>query len=172
MSYLDLLKDDNMEMILKYATDDLEANILKLRKKINNLKVRLRPLKIKYYDDTNCPCIRYDKVSYSMDNYLFNNFYDEDFADKTGVNKPGIVIMKQFDEYFCEGVGMTFRSNMLKSPTYLDILIEANKSIIITNNFYHMYLVGIKRINNKKLIEHFNIRPNIHIIYYELIMEG
>jgi hypothetical protein len=128
MSYLDLLKDDNMEMIFKYATDDLEQTILKLSKKINKLKLRLRPLSINYYSEDDYTDIRYDNVVYSMDNYLFNTFQDEEDlpAIQCLSTKPCIVIIKYFNEYFSNGDGITFISNKLKTPTYLDILIEAD----------------------------------------------
>jgi hypothetical protein len=172
MSYLDLLKDDNMEMIFKYATDDLEQTILKLSKNINKLKLRLRPLSINYYSEEDYIDIRYDNVVYSMDNYLFNTFQDEE--DLSAIQflsaKPCIVIIKYFNEYFSNGDGMTFISNKLKSPTYLDILIEANKAVLITDDYHHVFLEGIARISNEKLLNYFNIRPNKYINYYEFIM--
>lgn len=171
MSYLELLKDDNMELILKYVTDDLEATILKLSKKINKLNVKLRPLSIYYYGEDDYTDIRYDNVVYSMDNYLFNNFYDEDSCVKQCLSKKsGIVIIKYFNEYFSNGIGMTFISNKLKSPTYLDILIEANKAVLVTDDYHHVFLEGIAKINNEKLFNYFNIQPNKYISYYEFIM--
>jgi hypothetical protein len=171
MNYLDLLNDDNMDMIFKYITDDLEDIIMKLRKTIKKMKVKLIPLSINYFPMSRRYDIRYDKVIYSMDNFLFDNLYEEDILDNNRLTKPGIVIIKQFNEYFSNGIGMTFRSNKLKSPTYLDILIEANKAVMITDDYHNIFLKGIVRINDGKLLNYFNIRPNKYINYYEFIIE-
>lgn len=165
-SYLDLLTYDNMEMIIKYVTDDIEDAIIKLRKKINKLNVKMKPLSINYYREySEYRNIRYDNVIYSIDKYLF-----EDFCDESISAKSGIVIIKQYNEHFSNGIGMRFISNKLKSPTYLDILIEANKAVLITDDYHNIYLEGIERITDEKLLNYFNIRPNKYIYYYEFIM--
>ena len=53
--------------------------------------------------------------------------------------------------------GNTFISKRLKNSTYYDILVEANKSVIITGYYHHTFLEGLNCILNDKLFEYAGI---------------
>ena len=104
--------------------------------------------------------IHYVNVSYCINKYLFSKF-------KT--NKD-IILINVFGEFFGEEDGSTYISDRLKRPSYYDILIEANKSVIITGDYHHTYLEGLNYIPNNNLFEYSGIRPNRNIEYYEFIL--
>lgn len=159
MNYLDLLTDDLIEKILDNVADDIDKQIRILNKKINKLNKELQYLTIDKYEGT--LCIDYDNVSYCMDEYyLFSKFE---------TNKD-IILIRVYDIFFGGEDGETFISNRLKSPTYYDILVEANKSVIITGDYHHRFLEGIYHIPNDKLFEYSGIIPNKNIDYYEFML--
>ena len=48
----------------------------------------------------------------------------------------------------------------MKNSTYYDILVEANKSVIITGYYHHTFLEGLNCILNDKLFEYAGITPD------------
>jgi hypothetical protein len=101
--------------------------------------------------------ITYDNVFYDIDMYLFSNFE----SDKD------IVLLNIHDDFFGHEDGNTFISKRLKNPTYYDILVEANKSVVITGDYHHTFLEGLNCIPNDKLFEYAGITPDRNIEYYE-----
>ena len=176
MNYLDLLTEDLIEKILNTITDDIDNKITILHKKYNKLNEILKYLNIEKcdYDDENFDIgyirngdyhireyphhIRYDNIVYSIRKYLFSNFE----------SKKDIVLFNLYDEDIAEDDGDTFISHIIKNPTYFDILIEANKSVIIREDYSHIWLEGLNHIPNSKIFEYLGIRPNENINYYEL----
>ena len=161
-TYLDLLTDDNMEIILNYITDGIDNKIKLLNKKINKLKRKLKPLSISYYEDEEIKmtCIDYEWCDFSMqDTYLFSNF-DEDTE---------IILISTHDDFFGGENGRTYISKKLYKPTYLDILIEANKSIKITGDYHHRFLEGLNPISKHYLLD-VGIRPKRNVKYFEFML--
>ena len=158
MNYLDLLNDDLVEKILDNITDDIDTEIKILNRKINKINKDLKYLIIDSYKGK--IIIHYVNVSYCINKYLFSKF-------KT--NKD-IILINVFGEFFGEEDGSTYISDRLKRPSYYDILIEANKSVIITGDYHHTYLEGLNYIPNNNLFEYSGIRPNRNIEYYEFIL--
>ena len=161
MSYLDLLNDDCIEFILNFITDNIENNINIFTKKINKLNKKIKLLDIFYYDD-GYYTIDYDNVYYGINKYLFSNFNKNTLSS--------IILINKYNEYFSDAYGVTFISNQLHNPTYLDILIEANKSIIITRNYVHTKLIDLYNIPNNELYDYIGIRPKKNIKYYVFIL--
>ena len=119
-NYLDVLPHDLFDKIINYNMQDIEKQIDMLEKKINNLENKLKPLNIiKYNKFTE---ITYDKVFYFMKENLFSNI------------KEDIVLLNVYNDLFGHYYDSTFISKVLHNPTYLDILIEANKSDMIFFN--------------------------------------
>ena len=158
MNYLDLLTEDSIEYILNKALYNIDKKIRILSKKINKLKLKLNPLSINYYKETNYTYIEYDNIIYNTNNYLFSNLND----------KNDIILINLCNDLF--GYGKTFKSSKLYKPTYLDILIEANLSIVITQKYNDIYFKGLNNIPNKKLLKYSGIRPKHNVQYYELIL--
>ena len=158
MNYLDLLTDDLIEKILDNVADDIDKQISILNRKINKLKKDLQYLIIDPYKGE--IIIHYVYVSYCIGAYLFSKFE---------TNKD-IILINVFDDFFGEEDGDTFISNRMVKPSYYDILVEANKSIVITGDYHHTYLEGLNHIPNNKLFEYSGIRPNRNIDYYEFIL--
>ena len=160
MNYLDLLTDDLIVKILDNVADDIDKEIKILNRKINKIKKDLKYLIIDPYKGKTI--IHYVYISYCIGNYLFSKFE---------TNKD-IILINVFDEFFGEEDGMTYISNRIKNPTYYDILVEANKSVVITGDYHHTYLEGLNHIPNNKLLEYSGIRPNRNIEYYEFILDS
>ena len=99
-----------------------------------------------------------------MNKYLFNNL-----NKKSDYN---VIFINIYNEFFSDGTGETFISLPLHNPTYLDILIEANKSIIITKNYVHTSLKGLYYIPNNNLLHYVGIKPKKNIKYYEFILKS
>jgi hypothetical protein len=156
MNYLDLLTDDLVEKILDNVADDIDKEIKILNRKIKKLKKDLQYLIIDPYKGK--IIINYAYVAYCIGNYLFSKYE----------TKKDIILINVFDEFFGEEDGITFISNRMAKPSYYDILIEANKSVVITGDYHHTYLEGLNHIN--KLFEYSGIRPNRNIEYYEFIL--
>jgi len=158
MNYLDLLADDLIVKILDYVADDIDKQISILNRKINKLKKDLQYLIIDPYKGK--IIIHYVYVSYCIGEYLFSKF-------KTNND---IILINVFEDFFGEEDGITFISNRMVKPSYYDILIEANKSIVITGDYHHTFLEGLNHIPNNNLLEYSGIRPNRNIDYYEFIL--
>ena len=158
MNYLDLLSYDLVEKILNNITDDIDKQISILNRKINKIYKDLHYLIIDPYKGK--IIIHYVYVSYCINEYLFSKFE---------TNKD-IIIINKYSDYFGEEDGSTFISDRLKRPSYYDILVEANKSVIITGDYHHTYLEGLNNIPNNKLFEYAMIIPNRNIKYYEFIL--
>ena len=158
MNYFDLLTYDLVENILDNLTDDIDKHISILNIKMNKLKKDLQYLIIEPYQGT--IIINYVYVSYCIGNYLFSIFE----------TNTDIVLINVFDDFFGSHYGYTFESIRLKKPSYYDILVEANKSVVITGDYHHKYLEGLNHIPNNKLFKYSGIRPNRNIEYYEFIL--
>jgi len=156
LSYLDKLTDDNFVFILEYIADSIENKIDLLNEKMRKLKVKLNPLSITNYEycKQNFICIHYDNVSYCLNNYLFNTM---------GAYK--IIFI-----YIYQNENLIFISKELKNPTYLDILIEANKAVVITEDYDNRYLEDLREVINKKSIRYENIKFKKNIKYYEFVL--
>jgi len=155
-SHLDKLTDDNFVFILEYIADSIENKIDLLNEKMRKLKVKLNPLNITNYEycKQNFICIHYDNVSYCLNNYLFNTL---------GAYK--IIFI-----YIYQNENLIFISKELKNPTYLDILIEANKAVVITEDYDNRYLEDLREVINKKSIRYENIKFKKNIKYYEFVL--
>ena len=167
-NYLDIITDDNMLYILELITDDIEYSIYLLEIKINKLKIKLQPLQIIYYGEDGgykheyYTQISYNYVNYCMGKYLFKNIE----------SNSNIVLINIYNDFFGSIGGYTFISKKIYNPTYLDILIEANKSIIITGDYHHTFLEGLKIIQNNEIINYIGINPKKNINYYEFILSN
>ena len=163
-NYLDILTYDNMEYILELIIYNIEISIDLVNNKINKLKHKLKPLQIKYYHEydiyNSYTNIRYDYVNYCMCKYLFKSIEKDSY----------IILINKYDGFFCSIEGKTFISKKIYNPTYLDILIEANKSVIITGDYHHIFLEGLKKIQNNEIINYIGINPKKNINYYEFIL--
>lgn len=158
MNYFEILTDDLIVKIFDNVADDIDKQIKILNRKINKLNKDLKYLIIEPFEGT--ITINYVYVSYCMGEYLFSKFE---------TNKD-IILINVYNDFFGEEDGNTFISNRIKSPTYYDILVEANKSVIITGDYHHTYLEGLNHIPNNKLLEYSGIRPNRNVEYYEFVL--
>ena len=104
--------------------------------------------------------IHYVYVSYCIGNYLFSKFE---------TNKD-IILINIFDDYFGEEDGLTYVSKRIVKPSYYDILVEANNSIVITGDYHHTYLEGLNHIPNNKLLEYSGITPKRNVEYFEFML--
>jgi hypothetical protein len=84
-----------------------------------------------------------------MKNYLFSNLYENIIL----INDPYIY-----------GSGEIYTSKVLKNPTYYDILKEASKSVKETDDYCHIYMKKLEKINN------YDKQTNIN--YYEIILDS
>ena len=157
LSYLDKLTDDNFVFILDYITDSIENKIELLNKKMRKLKVKLNPLSITNYEYCKLKfiCIDYDNVNYCLNNYLFN----------TLMTYPKIIFI-----YIYQNENLIFISKELKNPTYLDILIEANKAVVITEDYDNRFLEDLREVINKNSIRYENIKFKKNVTYYEFVL--
>ena len=158
MNYFDLLTDDLIEKILDNVTDDIDRQISIFNIKINKLHKKLKYLIIEPFEGV--ISINYGFVSYCIGEYLFSKFE---------TNKD-IILINVYNDFFGEEDGDTYISNRMVKPSYYDILVEANKSVIITGDYHHTFLEGLNHIPNNKLFEYSGIRPNRNIKYYEFIL--
>tara|TARA_Y100000389_G_scaffold169134_1_gene175174 strand:+ start:1209 stop:1709 length:501 start_codon:yes stop_codon:yes gene_type:complete len=156
-------KDDIIEMILDIRCNQLYDEINDIYIKVKKLEAMLRPLCIDKADEINkynwsndeIYLISYDRVYYCMFKYLFN------------IIKGKIVLINLYNVDFGDNLGVDYISNILVDPTYLDILIEFNKSVIITGDVINfIYLEGLEKLNNSDLK---NIKKKKHITYYRFI---
>ena len=158
-SFLDLLKYDNLEYILNILANDIEARINKITKKINKLNAMLKPLCITYYKEHEYTDIFYINVSYCMSQYLYGR-----------LNEENVVFINIYNDLHAQEYGKTFVSKIFNNPTYFDILIEANKSIVVTSNYDHKFLEGIQHIPRNKVFIYSGVRPKKNVKYFELLM--
>lgn len=83
-----------------------------------------------------------------------------------------MILINKYNKLFYleNAVGDDYISRTLHSPTYLDILAEANKSVVYTANYHYIYLEGINKIDNKNVYEYFGIIPKDNYKYYEFML--
>lgn len=162
MNNLDLLISDLLEMILDKSTDYIDNEINILKKKMNLLKTKLKPLSINYSNDK-YQDIQYDNIFYCITEYLFSNFKDEN----------EIILINVYNDMFGGENGITYISEIMYKPTYIDILIEVNKSFIITCEKYHIFFDGLYNIPHERLLYILNyegIEPKNGVKYYEILL--
>jgi hypothetical protein len=140
---MNLLNYDIIENILNILEKDIENKIILTENKIKKVQDILSPLVI---DNNN---ILYENVYYCMQNYLFSNLYENIIL----INDPYIY-----------GSGEIYTSKVLKNPTYYDILKEASKSVKETDDYCHIYMKKLEKINN------YDKQTNIN--YYEIILDS
>jgi hypothetical protein len=158
MNYLDFIVDDLLEKILDNVAHDIDIQITILNKKLNKKNKNLQYLSITVFEKQ--IHINYQYVTYCIDKYLFSIFE----------SKKNIVLINIFDDYFGEQDGFTYKSKIMKKPTYFDILVESNKSVSITNDYHHVFLEGLNHIPNYKLFGYSGLIPKRNIEYYEFIL--
>lgn len=161
LNYLDLLTDDLIEKILDITTEDYDNQISLLDDKIKTIKNLLEPLSSYYDEEEDYNFISYDNIYYSIENKLFERVYDDN-----------MIIINKYDDFFSveNAVGDDYISRTLHNPTYLDILAEANKSIVYTGDYHHIFLEGINKIDNENVFEYFGIIPKDNYNYYEFML--
>ena len=140
---MNLLNYDIIENILNISEKDIENKIILTENKIKKVQDILAPLVI------NNNNILYENVYYCMQNYLFSNLYENIIL----INDPYIY-----------GSGEIYTSKVLKNPTYYDILKEASNSVKETDDYCHIYMKKLEKINN------YNKQTNIN--YYEIILDS
>lgn len=155
-NYLDFLPNDLYDKILNINMTNIEKQINILEEKISNLELKLKPLSIKKYNKYTE--ITYDNVFYNMKEYLFSNINGD------------IILFNVYNDLFGDYYGETYISDVLHNPTFLDILIEANKSLIKTKDYYHKYLDGLYNIDSNILYNYTGIVADSNIKYYEIMM--
>lgn len=161
LNYLDLLTDDLIEKILDITTEDYDNQISLLDDKIKTIKNLLEPLSSYYDEEEDYNFISYDNIYYSIENKLFERVYDDN-----------MIIINKYDDFFSveNAVGDDYISRTLHNPTYLDILAEANKSVVYTGDYHHIFLEGINKIDNENVFEYFGIIPKDNYNYYEFML--
>jgi len=161
LNYMDLLTDDLIEKILDIQTDDYDNQISLLDDKIKTIKILLEPLSSYYDEEKDYNFISYDNIYYSIENKLFERFY-----------VYNMIIINKYDGFFSveNAVGDDFISKTLHNPTYFDILVEANKSVVYTADYHHIFLEGINKIENEKVYHYIGINPEDNFKYYEFML--
>lgn len=159
MSYLYLLTDDLIEKILEVSTDDYDNKLKILDSKIKMIKDKLEPLNISFDDEDGSKIITYGYVFYSIDNNLFEKLYGNN-----------IVFINRYNDFFSTENGEDYISDVYNNPSYFDILVEANKSVVYTGDYHHTFLEGINQIQNNKVYNYIGINPNDNYKYYEFML--
>ena len=72
--------------------------------------------------------------------------------------------------YIYQNENLIFISKELKNPTYLDILIEANKAVVITEDYDNRFLEDLREVINKNSIRYENIKFKKNVKYYEFVL--
>ena len=157
-NYLDIVSSDIIEKILNNNMLDIEKQLELLEQKIVNLELKLKPLNITKYNKF--IQITYDNIFYNVKDYLFCNINER------------IVLLNVYNDLFADYYGTSFISEVLYNPTYLDILIEVNKSVIKTNDYYHKYLDGLYELKPSILYNYTGIVAEENIKYYEILLGG
>ena len=169
MNYLDLLNYDLMNKILEYITDDYEIELKVINKKVTKLNNKLKNLRINksywiepYLDDENPEIlsIDYEYVNYSMNEFLFDNF---DVKGK-------LIFINHLSEFFGSPYGSVYKSRIIINPTYLDIMILANRAIKQTGDYHHTFLEGLNEILPSKIYEYIGLRPIKNVRYFEFML--
>ena len=159
MNYLDLITDDLIEKILEASSDDYDNQLNILDSKIKMIKDKLEPLNISYDDEEDCKNITYDNVWYSIEENLFERVFGDN-----------IIFINKYDENFSNGDEGHYVSSTYNNPSYFDILVEANKSVIHTGDYHHTFLEGINQIENEKIYDYIGINPKDNYKYYEFML--
>ena len=159
MNFLDLLTDDLIEKILDISTDDYDKQLNILDSKIKIIKNKLEPLSSYYDDEENYTFITYDNIYYSIENNLFERVYGNN-----------IVFINRYNDFFSVENGEDYISDVYNNPSYFDILVEANKSVIHTGDYHHTFLEGINQIENNKVYNYIGIKPEENYKYYEFML--
>ena len=120
MSFFTLLKEDTIADIFGKVVDDLEKKLENIEKIVDDLEEMLYGLEIEKLGTSNEYYIVYKDIYYAMSNYLFSVF-----------NEPKVVIL----DY-------PYRSEILRYPTYFDILREGFKSSYDPEEEYRSYYSG------------------------------
>jgi hypothetical protein len=163
INYLDLLTDDLIEKILDILTKDYHYQINLLDDKIKTIQNLLEPLS-SYYDKVeDYNYISYDNIYYSINKRLFERVYIDN-----------MILINKYDRLFSveNAVGDDYISKTLHNPTYLDILAFANKSVVYTGDYHHIFLEGINKIDNKNVYKYFGITPKYNYKYYEFMLRS
>jgi hypothetical protein len=155
-NYLDFLPNDLYDKILNINITNIENQINILEEKISNLYLKLNLLSIKKYNKHSE--ITYDNVFYNMKEYLFSNINGD------------IILFNVYNDLFGDYYGYTYISKVLHNPTFLDILIEANKSLIKTKDYHHKYLDGLYNMDSNILYNYTGIVADNNIKYYEIML--
>ena len=87
---------------------------------------------------------------------------NSDFLDTHFLNPDG--------SDFSNGNEGDYVSNTYNNPSYFDILVEANKSVIHTGDYQHTFLEGINQIVNEDVYDYVGIKPKDNYKYYEFIL--
>lgn len=53
-----------------------------------------------------------------------------------------VVFISDYDSFWARGDGQRYESDVLKDPTYADLLKAADASIAVTKDYHHCYLEG------------------------------
>jgi len=151
MACINDLNSDLLNIIFGYVCEDIEQALKKLEKRIKKLRLLIKPLTINSY--INSYIIYYNNAYYNIYKYLFDRI-DED-----------IVLINDGGSAF-----PIYHSSVLKKPTYFEILVETNKSIVITGDFVHNVLYGLIKISSRTLNKYYGIKFVKGISYYCLNM--
>lgn len=153
MANINYLNSDLLNIILDYATDDIEKLLEKLETRIRKLRLLISPLSIDNYN------IYYNNAFYYLNKYLFDRI-DEDIV----LINDGMYFHNDFGHF------PIYRSRILKKPTYFEILVETNKSLVITGDYDHNVLYGLIKLSSKILEKYYNIKRIKGVSYYSLDM--
>jgi len=120
MNFITMLKDDTIADIFGKVVDDLEKKLENIEKIVGDLEEMLDGLDIQKLETSNEYYIVYKDIYYAMPNYLFSVF-----------NESKVVIL----DY-------PYRSEILRYPTYFDILREGFKLSYDPEEEYRGYYSG------------------------------
>jgi hypothetical protein len=120
MNFFAMLKDDTIADIFGKVVDDLEKKLENIEKIVDDLQEMLDGLDIQKLETSNGYYIVYKDIYYAMPNHLFSVF-----------NEPKVVIL----DY-------PYKSEILRYPTYFDILREGFKSSYNPEAEYRGYYSG------------------------------
>ena len=166
LNMLDILTSDLIEKILDIRTDDFDNQISLLEYKVKTIEDLLKPLSFQYDDEEDFTIINYDYISYSLELSNSLGIFDR-------IYETNMILINKYNELFTEDddvEGDDYISEVLNFPTYFDILVEANKSVVITGDYHHIFLEGLNHIPNNKLFEYSGIKPKDNYNYYEFML--
>tara|TARA_B110001450_G_scaffold49563_1_gene46178 strand:+ start:18284 stop:18799 length:516 start_codon:yes stop_codon:yes gene_type:complete len=162
------LHNDINDIIFDIRINNLVLEIENFYNKIKKLEILLRPLSIdkdiytcnnyKKWTRDDIYIISYECVYYCMFNFLYSRL------------NGYIIFINKYDINHGDELGIDFKSEILKNPTYFEILVEFNKSVKITGDRnYNIYLEGLEKLDKNILKKDFNIKYKKDIIYYKFI---